>query len=92
MQLSVLLCLAAIVVAAAAYTRPLRADEVHHVVALQPAGHVREKRGLLLGAGLLGAGLLGAGALGAGALGVGALGAGIAGAGIAGAGLGLATG
>lgn len=99
MQPAIVICLAAIVVAVSAYTRPMEPVEVY---AIRPAaypepgaalGPVREKRSLLLaGAGLAGAGLLGAGLLGAGIAGAGLAGAGIAGAGLAGAGLGAGLG
>lgn len=98
MQIIPVLCLAAVIVAVGAYTRPLTQDEVQGILSTQVAlaseadpPHVRQKRGLLLG-GLAGAGLLGAGLLGAGIAGAGLAGAGIAGAGLAGAGLGLAAG
>lgn len=101
MQPAIVLCLAAFVVAVSAYTRPLEPVEVYAIQAVAPRGYVepstavgpvREKRSLLLGAGLAGAGLLGAGLLGAGIAGAGLAGAGIAGAGLAGAGLGAGFG
>lgn len=94
------MCLAVVVVAVSALTRPLLVSAppeerflvVPAAVDDEVAGPVREKRGLLLGAGLAGAGLLGAGLLGAGVVGAGVAGAGLAGAGLAGAGLGFAAG